>query len=183
MQNPYFRRFRSRRLLGAPKASQKEPQAAPKAPLEAPEGVPGAPKSLSETLRKDPRASLRRPQSTQRLLQRLQELPKASQDVPEAPKSLPKTSPKHPKTLLRAPQKLLRGRPCADETTNDTFFKATGERGHKEVRDHSQTISQTKHSSKPLGNQRGGPAAWSQRSVPGAPAWRPCGVVPVRSPS
>ena len=141
-------------------------QDVPKAPQDAPQGVPGAPKSLSEMLWKHPRASsLRRPRSTQRRLQRSQELPKVSQDAPEAPKSLPRrprSTQRHsrgssevPKsfhvTSQKPPEAAPEGsvRPCADETTNDTFFEATGERGHKETRDHSQTISQTKHACRP----------------------------------
>ena len=70
---------------------------------------------------------------------------------------------KHPRASLRRPrstqrrlqrsQELPKASQDVDETTNDTLFEATGERGHKETRDHSQTRSQTKHASKPLGNE------------------------------
>ena len=88
------------------------------------------------------------------------DVPKAPQDAPQglsgAPKSLSEMLWKHPRASLRRPAEAAPEgsvRPRADEATNDTFFEATVERGHKETRDHSQTISQTKHASKPQWNE------------------------------
>ena len=108
---------------------------------EAPRGVSRGPRSSQKppkTPPKLPKASPRRPRST----------PRHSRGSSEVPKSFHVTSQKPPEA---APEGSVR--PRADETTNDTFFEATGERGHKETRDHSQTRSQTKHASRPLGNE------------------------------
>ena len=72
----------------------------------------------------------------------------ASLELAQAPQSLPETLPREPRA---APEGSVR--PRAEETTNDTLFEATVERGHEGHRDHLHTISQTKHASKPLWNE------------------------------